>query len=382
LIAGLYGSLPRNNALCFYDWSDGSLLKSIPFFGPNEFGRALHAAGNTLAVTFPEAIRLFHTSSAESTRSLRGTSPDGSLIWLADLNRVVASKMVTSGTSKALMFSLMESGGSDSPKRKLNEVLVHGFSRDPHIRLNESNEFLICVTDFKCAVIKLGEKGAKLLWGAKPVGVNENLIPHPKKDLLWAGTEVLQMSSGLRLTKIKRGSFTGLKLGYSRKSACWLNDDRVVETVVEKIQQEDGDDVEYNRSLILWDTASGQRITIEPAPNCTVICATPDGRSVIEGTKDKRVRIRNAVTLKEEASFRAHDMAVTDIQCHPSRPLIVTWASQENLIRIWSLKDFSMIEELRINNGAQGVRVDSDGKKILVSFATKTELYSPTAFQD
>ena len=141
------------------------------------------------------------------------------------------------------------------------------------------------------------------------------------------------------------------------------------------------EDDEFSRSLLLWDTVAGELITTAPAPNCRTICLTPDGSSVIEGTSDKRVRIRDANTLQEKLSFRAHDNAITSIECHPELPLLITFSSDESVIRIWDSRDYSMREEIRTSSKAESMNLTTDGNKIFVFSQTKVDVYLPESFK-
>jgi WD40 repeat protein len=238
------------------------------------------------------------------------------------------------------------------------------------------------VSDNRCAVFKLESGGIQLLWGAKSIPNTGGIFfgaatPHPTKDLLWTRANVLQMSTGQIITKMKRDSIQGI----DNAPSIWLADDRVVEIGIRIVKGSDVEDDEFSRSLLLWDTISGELITTAPAPNCRVICLTPDGGSVIEGTSDKRVRIRDAKTLQEKISFRAHDNAITSIECHPELPLLITFSSGEGLTRIWDSRDYSMHEEIRTSGKAENMNVTTDGNKIFVWSQTKVDVYLPESFK-
>ncbi len=386
LIVSWHGSPPRNNALCFYDWNDGSLLRSIPFFGPVVYGltRGLFASSSTLAINLGQSIRLFQTAITPPHSSMSRSSKEGQLCWLAGSEQTFASRLVTNGTSESVVISLMDPSGVLSSSSPNNRASVQGFlkGRPPWFRSDERHQFLVGVHDNTCAVFKLESGGIQLLWGAKSIpntgGISFGAVtPHPTKDLLWTRANVLQMSTGQIITKMKRDSIQGI----DNVPSIWLTDDRVVEIGMRIVKGSDVEDDEFSRSLLLWDTVSGELITTAPAPNCRTICLTPDRGSVIEGTSDKRVRIRDATTLQESMLFRAHDDAITAIECHPELPLLITFSSAEGLIRIWDSRDYSMREEIRTSSKAESMNLTTDGNKIFVFSQTKVDVYLPESFK-
>jgi WD40 repeat protein len=385
LVASWHGRPPRSNAVCFYDWNDGSLLRSIPFFGPVGYAtvRGLHVSGSTLAINLGRTIRLFQTAITPPHSSMSRASKEGTLHWLAGSQQTFATKLVTSGTSESLVISLMDPGGVLSSKSPNNRASVQGFlkGRPPWFLAYQRNQFLVGIHDYRCSVFKLESGGIKLLWG-KWIPSTSGIMfgaatPHPTKDLLWTRANVLQMSTGQIITKMKRDSIQGVDWVPS----VWLADDRDVEIGIRIVKGSDVEDDEFSRSLLLWDTISRDLITTAPAPNCKTICLMPDGSSVIEGTSDKRVRVRDAKTLQEKISFRAHDDAITSIECHPELPLLITFSSGESLIRIWDLGDFSMREEIRTSGKADGINVTTDGNKIFVWSQAKVDVYQPESFK-
>jgi hypothetical protein len=80
-------------------------------------------------------------------------------------------------------------------------------------------------------------------------------------------------------------------------------------------------------------------------------------------------------------SFRAHDDAITSIECHPELPLLITFSSAEGLIRIWDSRDYSMREEIRTSTKAEMINLTMEGNKIFVSSQTKVDVYQPESFK-
>jgi WD40 repeat protein len=278
----------------------------------------------------------------------------------------------------------MDSTGVVSVDSANSKVYTQGFRKGifPGLGLNQRSDVFIAMVENTCAALSLDNSGMHLLWGAKSIpntpGIQHGAATlHPTKDLLWTRASVLQTSTGQIITKMKRQSVQGV----DGVPSVWLADDRVLEIGIEIVKGSDVKDDEFSRSLLLWDTVSGELLATAPAPNCTTICLSPDGDSVIEGTSDKRVRIRDAKTLREKMSLRAHDKAITSIECHPELPLLMTFSSDEGLIRIWDLRGFSMREEIRTSGKAERMKVTTDGNKLFVSSQTKVDVYQPESFK-
>jgi WD40 repeat protein len=79
--------------------------------------------------------------------------------------------------------------------------------------------------------------------------------------------------------------------------------------------------------------------------------------------------------------FRAHDDAITSIECHLELPLLITFSSGEGLIRIWDSRDYSLREEIRTSSKAESINVTTDGNKIFVFSQTKVDVYLPESFK-
>lgn len=98
--------------------------------------------------------------------------------------------------------------------------------------------------------------------------------------------------------------------------------------------------------VVLWEAPSGrilQRLTNAAAMDG--LASLPGGTQFAEAGADKRIRIRDATTLKVLREFRAHDGPITALAAHPTQPLLAT-ASADLTIRIWKLADGKMLEEL------------------------------------
>ncbi|MBK8038248.1 MAG: protein kinase [Verrucomicrobiaceae bacterium] len=99
--------------------------------------------------------------------------------------------------------------------------------------------------------------------------------------------------------------------------------------------------------IFVWDAATGQVLRDVRNPfNADVLAVAPDGRTFAEGGENKRVRIRDTETLEVLREFRAHDGAITALAFHPTQPVLAS-GSADLTVRLWSLADNSLIEEMR-----------------------------------
>ncbi len=99
--------------------------------------------------------------------------------------------------------------------------------------------------------------------------------------------------------------------------------------------------------LALWDVTTGRqirRVTNESV--LSVVCASPDGRRLVEAGVDRNLRLRDGATLQVIREFRVHNAPVTALAWHPTRPIVAT-ASEDLVIRLWNLDDGTRLEELR-----------------------------------
>ncbi len=124
----------------------------------------------------------------------------------------------------------------------------------------------------------------------------------------------------------------------------WLNEQRLVGVVAAHGRRLEAGAEEW---VVLWDTSTGKILqTATHGSALDVLAAAPDGSRFAEAGVDKKVRIRDAVTLAVQQEFRAHDGPITALVWHPTRAILAT-ASTDLSIRLWDLATGRRLEELR-----------------------------------
>ncbi|MBE2284923.1 MAG: protein kinase [Prosthecobacter sp.] len=124
----------------------------------------------------------------------------------------------------------------------------------------------------------------------------------------------------------------------------WISKERLVGLVIAHARRLEAGSEEW---VVLWDTRTGKILqTTKHDSALNVLAAAPDGSRFAEAGVDKKVRIRDAVTLAVQQEFRAHDGPLTALAWHPSRGILAT-ASTDLSIRLWDLATGRRLEELR-----------------------------------
>ncbi|MFM8984070.1 MAG: WD40 repeat domain-containing protein, partial [Spartobacteria bacterium] len=136
------------------------------------------------------------------------------------------------------------------------------------------------------------------------------------------------------------------------------------------------------RILTLWNAITGELEVKVPALLITSLEASPDGKWVAEGGADKRVRIRSGKTLAVEKEFRAQDGPVSAVAWHPKLPILAT--ASGGSVRLWSTKDWRMLEEFQVGSPRDDLFLDIPGEEGRQLFVTKGDIVSvfePQSFQ-
>jgi WD40 repeat protein len=201
----------------------------------------------------------------------------------------------------------------------------------------------------------------------------------PSGRSVWSHSGSIETASGTRLQKLNRANTNSPPEDIG---AVWLGESRVAEVVL--LQSNDakkrGD---AERSLVLWNTVTGDRDCVAFAPEANALAAAPDGGQLAEGGKDMRVRIRNGSTLAVERTLRVHDGPVINVAWHPTLPLLAT-ASEDYSVRIWDLRTDTLVEEFRTTRNAPsvGLKWSPDGRFLGVSYLAPSDnlkVYEPKA---
>ena len=201
-------------------------------------------------------------------------------------------------------------------------------------------------------------------------------LPAPTADRLWAGATVVEFSTGNPLASLKCDGLEFMRLGVrSEKSAAWVGEEHLVAPVLKAGADADA---AQERFLAVWSALTGELLAQRPANQIRSLAVSPDGRWVVEGGEDKRVRIRNGRTLEVEHEFRAHERAVTGVIWHPRLPLLVT--RDEGRVRIWDTQTWRKVEELQLEPGDGALHIQGDGTRLSVTDDGAVDLYEPASF--
>ncbi len=226
------------------------------------------------------------------------------------------------------------------------------------------------------------DEEAREVW-SKPL--NGFTAFHPVKEELWIARHLLDLKTGREICAIKAPDYRQ-RQGYSRpiaNSAVWVGGDCVLEPVEKLVAGDNGSEKQWVKMLALWNMREGKLESEAAAPYSAVLAVSPDGRVVLEGCTDKRLRVRNGKTLELEVEFRAHDASLTGVAWHPARPLVAT-ASTDGVVRIWNRNDWSLVEEIRTEfEKGYDLAVSPSGKRLLaMSFQRDVQVYEPRSFRE
>ena len=115
----------------------------------------------------------------------------------------------------------------------------------------------------------------------------------------------------------------------------WAGDDRVVGIVTANAKR--GNPTTQER-VVLWDASTGSVLKFVPYPTAMdALVVSPDGSRLAEAGADKKVRIRDAVSLDIVKEFRAHNAPIAGLDWHPFRPVLAT-ASEDRSVKLWDLE--------------------------------------------
>jgi WD40 repeat protein len=217
----------------------------------------------------------------------------------------------------------------------------------------------------------------KEIWGLPSSEIktqrNGRILIHPARDTVWVRGAVLDFSTGRLLSITDPSEYHGV---VSRDGCAWVGEDGLVE-IAEKWNESAQ---ERTRVLLRWETSGGKLLAKVHAESALCLCVSPDARWIAEAGTDRKIRIRDAETLRIHTEFRGHDAEITGIQWHPSLPFLVT-SARDFTSRIWEIGSFKMLKEYRSEqSGKSYVEISADGKQLWLINDRGADVYEPKFF--
>ncbi len=371
------------------DCSQGAkIVRSLPFSNARiqwDAVTSLRCSGSYAAFLLPNHIRIWNWSESIPVRAsthLSGKGLAGNVVS-SNGNEVLGYRKYSDTNKKVDEICLFDArGGWDSPKEtgklflsslksgsvpELAGALADGsleiqFDRDGKRALFQGFE--------TCLALNIESGGLKSTWAEEKKllpysSAHQRMLLHPDADLLWTGDAVVQFSTTAELRRINRGRFKGYSRFPQRRTA-WIGTNRVVEECRFSTKNEGDSEQSEANWIVLWDTQTGEVIAEELSPNGQCLSVSPDGSSIAEGCTDNRVRFRNPKTLAVEREIRVHDheSGVRNVDWHPTLPILATLGGNE--VRLWDVKEWRTIEEIRLKHEAMSLRFVANGRQVYV----------------
>ncbi len=163
----------------------------------------------------------------------------------------------------------------------------------------------------------------------------------PSGNRAWARDAVYETATGKQFLSHERED--------SREtiSARWLDESRVLELQALRRKDEEAPDELYGNGYVMWEAETGKTLLRLQEPRALTFESSPDGRWIAEGGIDGRLRIRSAQTLAVYKEYKVHDMQVTEVLWHPTKPVILTAARGEHFVKAWDHRDGSLVQSFR-----------------------------------
>ncbi|HEB93882.1 MAG TPA: TIR domain-containing protein, partial [Gammaproteobacteria bacterium] len=122
-----------------------------------------------------------------------------------------------------------------------------------------------------------------------------------------------------------------------------------------------------NRTLSLQDTASGKLLwAVEGnATSVTAVAFSPDGKTLLCGSRDGTLRLRDAATGKLLRMLKGHTGSVTAVAFSPDRNTLLS-GSNDLTLRLWDATTGKLLQALEGHTeGVTSVAYSPDGKTLL-----------------
>jgi serine/threonine protein kinase len=333
---------PTQGVLEIRDSETGSVKKTLPFEAKvrtYEHAPKILSKAGAVAIRFPDALKIWRL---EGTQPRERVTPKREILFarLGSTAYGVSCQHLSGGSTALRLIDFDEK----APQKQIvaQRVFPSAFY---YVTATPDGERVLFGIHGQIGAYRgrtsSGDGGLKEIWPIQGVQmVGDIWAVQPADHRIWTGRGVLDFSTGRPLVEVKN------RKGLNRAdSSVWVGAQRVAEIAyLDAGASEDADAAAGSVRIALWDAESGELAGSVKAANAVWICASPDGRHVVEAGSDKRVRIRSAQTLEVEREFRCHEAGLTGVAWHPTKPLLVTQA-QDGIIRVWNVETLQKVEE-------------------------------------
>ena len=338
----------------------------------------LAANGLTFAAAVGREIFLWRILHAPAQLQLGVPARRDAASAIAEGQRVVVFK----GSET---FSLYDSSNATAGGKKISDEKKTGLVGNWFMSTDRKGERIAMQTGESVAAYRFANDKIQEIYPPRKVGnIGALSAIHPAEDLVWVGRKIFEFSTGKEVASLDlqnnqvRDFIAG---GGSRsKSGVWVGSEHLVTPAVGSTQNTGGS--LDQKMLVLWNAKTGVAEAKVAAVKVSALESSPDGKWVVEGGVDKRLRIRNGKTLEVEREFRAHDGPVSGLAWHPRLPILVTASGTS--VRLWSTENWKMLEEIQLKCAPEAPILDipgEEGRRLFVWIRWNISIFEPKCFQ-
>ena len=355
----------------------GNLLRTCRFFS-NDPRSSLAANRSTFAAIENREIFLWRFLPTPCQMKLAVKYGLDGAVAIAGGRRVLGYRGV---------FALYDSSNPQAGDKKISEEKKNGLAEGWLMGADRKGERIAMVKDDKVAAYRFANDKLEEIYPPKKIDRVRGLFIyalHPSEDLFWFADKVLEFSTGKELASLDMQSnqvrnFIDLN-NLRSKSGVWVGPEHLVTPALGSTQATGGP--ADQKMLVLWNAKTGAAEAKVSALQVNSLEASPDGKWVVEGGADKRVRIRNGKTLGVEREFRAHDGPISGLAWHPRLPVLATACGTS--VRLWSTENWKMLEEIQVEEAPRPPILDipgEEGRRLFVWIWGNISIFEPKCFQ-
>lgn len=127
------------------------------------------------------------------------------------------------------------------------------------------------------------------------------------------------------------------------------------------------------RSMVdIWSAYTGRRLATFEYGHLLALAVSPSGRWIVSGGSDGKIKVWDAITLRETLSINAYAKQVTAVTVSAYEEKIVS-SGTDGVIRIWSARDGQLLASFHGHKGAvNSLAVSIDGRLIISGSADRS----------